>query len=218
MIVVIGNPVSRPGAQPRFGGRTAETAAAAARAGGRVEIVGKVGEDDAGDALLLALARAGIGHVALLRDPSHPTPVVQAVQPHTSTSPIDEPSSTPTIVPADPSARPTLEPADVDLALRYLSDYRVVVVAEPQPDGVIAKAADAAAYAGADLVVVVEPGRSGGHDLPPDAIVFEAPPDDPEGAFAEMLGQLAAALDRGAAPKEAFRELERRLGVSPADD
>ena len=43
-------------------------AAAAPRAA--VEIVGRVGDDPDGDALMIALARAGVGHVAVLRDPA----------------------------------------------------------------------------------------------------------------------------------------------------
>ena len=43
-----------------------------------VQLVGRVGEDPAGEATLLALARDGIGHVATLRDPARPTPALAA--------------------------------------------------------------------------------------------------------------------------------------------
>lgn len=44
----------------------------AARAGARVEIVGLVADDAAGDRLVLRLAAAGIGHAALLRSHARP--------------------------------------------------------------------------------------------------------------------------------------------------
>ena len=44
-----------------------------------MELIGRAGDDPAGDAMLLALARASVGHVALLRDPARPTPIVADV-------------------------------------------------------------------------------------------------------------------------------------------
>jgi hypothetical protein len=38
-----------------------------------------------------------------------------------------------------------------------------------------------------------------------EATLIEAPEDDPDGAFAGLVGRYAAALDRGVAPAEAFR-------------
>src|SRR4029453_11268758 len=77
VIVVVGGPLlgrSQDGPQPA--GLSGSIAAAAATAGSTVELVGRVGEDADGEALVLALARAGVGHVALLRDPARATPVV----------------------------------------------------------------------------------------------------------------------------------------------
>ena len=44
----------------------------AARGGARVEIVGLLPDDAAGDRLVLRLAAAGVGHAALLRSPTRP--------------------------------------------------------------------------------------------------------------------------------------------------
>jgi ribokinase len=190
VIVVIGQPILRAAAiGGGLSGIPARAAAAAAAAGRAVQLVGQVGDDPDGDALVLALAQAGIGHVAVRREPARRTPVLVA-------EPADDDESEtpiPTIVPPDAADRPTLDPADVDLALRYLTDYRVVVVAEPLPPAVVDVAAAAAAYAGAQLVVAVAPGGDG----PPFATVVEAPATDPEGAFATFLGTLAAELDAG---------------------
>jgi sugar/nucleoside kinase (ribokinase family) len=215
MIVVVGNPIGR--AVELGGGvdgTAARTAIAAARGGGDVQLVGKTGEDPLGDEVLMALAAAGVGHVAMLRDPDHPTPLAV---PADDTSPPsamldgdDEPLVA--IVPSDPADRPTLEAADVELALRYLPDQRVIVVAEPQTDAVVAVVADAADYAGAQLVVVA----SASAQRPARALVIEALMDDRDGLFGALLGELAVLLESGASPDEALRGLADRAGATPA--
>ncbi len=215
MIVVVGNPIARaPDAGGGLAGVPAQTAAAAARAGATVQLVGKAGEDRAGDDLMLALARAGVGHVALLRDPAHATPIVAPVDQDDETG--DTPPEAPSIIPTELADRPSLDAADVELALRYLPDYTTVVVAEPQPDAVVTIVFDAAAFSGAALLLVVD--RAAGYAPPASAVVFEAPGSDPDGAFATMLGELAAAIDRGTPVEAAFREVEGRLGLTPAGD
>jgi sugar/nucleoside kinase (ribokinase family) len=220
MIVVVGNPIARaPDAGGGLAGVPARAAAAAARAGATVQLVGKAGEDRAGDDLMLALARAGVGHVALLRDPAHATPIVTAIDQddEAGDASADLLAGAPPVNPADPAERPSLDAADVELALRYLPDYTTVVVAEPQPDAVVAIVVDAASFAGATLLLVVD--RAADGSAPPaSAVVFEAPGADLDGAFATMLGELAAAIDRGTPVEAAFREVEGRLGLTPAGD
>jgi sugar/nucleoside kinase (ribokinase family) len=221
VIVVVGNPVARA---PELGGGVegtpGRTAVAAARAGATVQLVGKAGDDPAGDAVLLALAAAGVGHVAILRDPSRATPVAtepdeaEAAEGLFSTEEPEAAGSA--VLPEDAGARPSLEPADVELALRYLSDYRAIVIAEPQPDGIVAIAAEAASYSGAQLVVVVAPNSAG--PVPAAALVLEAPARDPDGAFASMLGEFAAAIDAGASGAEAFKSLGQRVGLVRSTD
>ena len=102
---------------------------AAAGAGATVELIAKLGDDPAGDALLIALARAGVGHVAVLRDPVHPTaqrPVVEEVV----VDPI-EGGEAPAPWTVDPALAPALDVDDVGLALRYLTEFRVVVAIHP---------------------------------------------------------------------------------------
>ena len=62
---------------------------------------------------------------------------------------------------------------------------------------------DAAAFAGAALVVITRGGPL--PRAPFGAIVLEAPEDDPAGAFAALVGRFAASLDRGVDAAEAFR-------------
>jgi hypothetical protein len=207
VIVVIGQPILRAAALGGgLEGTPARAAATSAAAGREVQLVGRVGDDPDGDALVLELARAGIGHVALLRAPGRRTPVVVV-------EPADDDESDaplPTIVPPDPADRPVLEPADVNLALRYLTDFGVVVVAEPLPPAVVDVATAAAAYAGAQLVVTVRRGEEG----PAGATVVEAPAADPDGAFATFIGTLAAELDAGTLAERGLVAAAADLGWS----
>jgi hypothetical protein len=64
--------------------------------------------------------------------------------------------------------------------------------------------ADAASFADAALVVVAVPGAPL-PDAYAGATVLEAPPDDPDGVFAALVGRFAAALDRGEPAADALR-------------
>lgn len=192
MIVVVGQPLFRATDQGTpAGGLPSRIALAAAAHGRSVQLVGKAGEDAEGDAVVLALARGGVGHVALLRESGRVTrraPDRRA------------PESIP-----DDDTWTTLEAADVDLALRYLSEFAVLVLADPAAPDIVRVVTDGAGWAGAWLVVVVGQGQTAPDGLPPDAIVFEAPGADPDGVFASLVGSFAAALDDGDDPARAFR-------------
>jgi hypothetical protein len=213
VLVVVGIPVRGSGDQAGgLAGTPALAALAAVRAGARVELVGKAGEDPAGDAVILALGRQGVGHAALLRDPGHQTPIAGERSPdEAALAADDEDRPDREEMPRDRAGWPVLEPEDVQLALRYLPEVSAIIVAEPQPGPVLAVLREAAGYLAAPLVVVAEPGE------PVDADIVLAPPStDPDGAFAGVLGQVGAALDRGLSPDEAFREVSTQLGLSPA--
>jgi sugar/nucleoside kinase (ribokinase family) len=213
VIVIIGIPVAADG-ERGVAGTPALAALAAVRAGATIELVGKVGDDPAGDAIVVALGRQGVGHAALLRDPGRRTPIASAPaadDPAGFTAESD-PEEARVMDAVDRSDWPVLEPEDVQLALRYLPDMRAIVVAEPVPDAVVTAAREAASYVAAPVVVVVaDPASS------PDVdVALAAPAADPDGAFAELLGQVSAALDRGVAIDEAFRQVSATLGVTPA--
>lgn len=205
MIVVIGATELRgEGSEAIPGGVAGRIAAEAAAAGARVELVAKVGDDPDGDALLLALVRAGVGHVAVLRDGVHRTPRVDGEDEALDPAHEDVVGST------RGGGAPALEPADVALALRYLADYGVIVVVDPTV-GIGAEAVAAADWAGARLVIVTITGSDADlSGLPDDAVVLAVEPDDgPTGADAvsARVGAFAAALDRGADPATAFTAL-----------
>ena len=164
-------------------------ARAAVAAGAIVELVGSIGDDAAGDAVVVGLSRLGIGHAALLRDPAARTPLPDA--------------------PAD--ALPRLDRADVELGLGYLVDFGVVLLAEPLDAQAEDAALDAAAYHGAQLVAVVPPGRTPGERLAGVGTVLEAPDED-GAAFAELVGRFAAELERGTPASVGFERATAATG------
>lgn len=229
MIVVVGNPSLRPerdGASAD--GLPARIARAAASAGAAVELIGKVGDDPAGDALLIDLNRAGVGHAALLRDPANATAVLAPALDGGDDGSVPEPedlldaagllagaeaaeAESTAAVAANPAglapplpAGPALEAADIELGLRYLVEFRVVVAADPLDEEAATVVADAAAYTGAHLIALVPAGSTPPLSLG-GATVLEIPPADPDGAFAGFVASYAAALDLGDDPAIAFR-------------
>lgn len=236
MIVVVGIPAWQPAAEDPTQGRAAgpavDIARAAVASGATVELVGKVGEDPEADRLLLDLARAGIGHVALLRDPGLPTLVLPAApldeageaMPDTEISAllalevdgVEAAGPDGRFRPARPQAAGALvlEPADLELALRYLVEFRVLVVADDLAAPAVKVAAEGAAFAESRIVAVAS--AASVPALPEDATVFERPAEDPDGEFARLVGTYAAALDRGEDPEAAFRSATAAQGWQTA--
>lgn len=215
MIVIVGVPAWRAahgGATGDPAGRACEVAVAAAARGAQVELVGRTGDDATGDALLLALTRAGVGHAAMLRDPVRATPVLRA---EPEAEPADDktllggvladPDGAPesrTVAPID--GAPRLDPADVSLGLGYLTAFSVLVVTDGVPDSVIPAAAEAAGFAGAHLILLMPAGGVPPASLDAASTVLAAPADADEGAFSSLIAAYAASLDAGAAPADAF--------------
>lgn len=104
-----------------------------------------------------------------------------------------------------------LDAGDLQLALRYLPDVRVIVLAGDEP-ALEATAAEAAAWSSAALIVVRATSDPVG-PVTPEAIVLAAPPSDPDGAFAGVVAALAIRLDSGDAPAAAWRAVTAELGV-----
>jgi hypothetical protein len=215
VIVVVGNPAWRDAAPGAPAGRACEVALEAARRGSRVELVGRCGDDAAGDALLIALAAAGVSHAAMLRDPSRPTPVVAPASADDDALSLDEltlasdpgdraADARQDVLAADASMRPRLDAADVALALEYLTAFEVLVVTDDVPVEILPVAVEAAAFASAHLVLLVPDGRIVPDALPAAATALAAPDGADEGAFAALVGAYAAGLDGGATPAAAF--------------
>jgi hypothetical protein len=217
VIVVVGQPLFRASDdRSAVDGVPAQIALAAASRGRSVQLVGKAGLDAEGDTVVLGLAQGGVGHVALLRETGSQTlrsRVPDEAATATREANIDEP---PEIGKAsEPPGSATLDATDVDLALRYLTEYAVVVLADSTDPAVVKVVADASGWAGARLILVVHPGQPIPVDLPTDVIAFEAPDGDPDGAFATFVGTFAAALDEGDDPADAFRSSIQADGWAP---
>jgi hypothetical protein len=233
VIVVIGSVAYRP--DPAGGGQAVGLAPSiaieAAAAGAPVEMLARIGEDGVGEDVLLALARARVGHLAVLRDPARPT-ALAPVAPDAAVDDEDDDLVPALLAEAEAAAErptngrrpallapvaPTLEPADLSLGLQYLRDFHVVVAVEPIADGGAAVIAEVAAFADAELVVVASPGVAV-PEAYAAATLIEAPVEDADGAFARLVGRYAAGLDGGAAPGDAFRAATAEGGWQVAAD
>src|SRR6185295_3875480 len=118
------------------GGAASRIALVAAGLGRTVQLVGKTGDDPTADGVVLDLARGGVGHVALLRDPGRATPM-EVTAPDGVDEPVAEDDASDRVadsVAVEPPG-PALEVADVELGLRYLTDFAVVVLAEVADPG-----------------------------------------------------------------------------------
>ena len=199
MIVVIGSLRLRGAGDDAEGvGLAASIATAAAAEGALVEVIARVGDDRAGDSLLISLARHHVGHVAVLRDPARSTTMT------TATADIDV-AATDVAERSSVDDGPRLEAADANLALRYLPQTSVIVAVH-LADDVLAEAIHGASWAESALVVVVPPHADVPVDLPEGAITLEVDDSDESAAGAAIV-RYAAALDRGDMPREAFDAL-----------
>ncbi len=219
MIAVIGTPrLQGQGPDADVAGLAASIAAAAAAAGSRVELVGKVGDDPAGDTVLLALARHQVGHVATLRDPARMTPVVTVADDPADLDldiDVDAAPEAPDPTAQAPAASPVLEAADVSLAMRYLPELAVIVTVHVAPE-VVAEAVAAAGWARTGLIVVVDPAADPPEVLPEGALAIAVADEDELGAGAgAAIGRYAAAIDRGEPADAAYAEL-KATGTTPA--
>ncbi len=229
MIVVVGSPIALSGAGGIVaGGFGAHIARAAAASGAAVQVVGRVGEDAAGEQVLLALAASGIGHVAVLREPGRPTP--SAPSPEAGAAAADEPVLAEALFDGDDpvdgratspdGALPaglSVDAAALELALRYVPDYRVLVVAADLDPAALEAAVAAAGWSAADLVVLLPDGASAA-GLPDATTVLLRPASDPEGSFAAMVAAYAVALDGGEEPAGAFATAQRAGGWAAVAD
>jgi hypothetical protein len=209
VIVVVGVLAWRNADPVGPAGRACEIALAAAGRGAVVEVVGRVGDDRAGDSLLIALAGARVGHAAVLRDPVQPT---QLVAPAPEADPVDLLADAPDRGGAPIVGGPRLEQADVSLGLSYLTTFGVLVVTDDTPADAHAACLDGAAFAGAQIVVLVPAGRLLPERLPPEATVLAAPAEADDGAFASVVAAYAVALDSGDDPAAAFRSATGMTG------
>ena len=201
MIVVVGSLAWRDAPPPGPAGRACGIAIAAAAGGATTEVVGRLGDDRSGDSLVIALARAGVGHAAVLRDPTRATLVLVPIAEPEESDPFADEAPAPVL---EATVGPLLEPADVALGLQYLTAFEVLVVTDDVPPDALPACVEGAGFAGAHLVVLVAAGREAPGGIPADATVLEVPGSDDDRTFATLVGAYAAGLAGGLAPADAF--------------
>ena len=198
MIVVLGRPLAAgdPSGGLAAAGLGVRIAIACAALGASVELAGTVGDDSAGGALAVALARHGVGHAALLRIASVATPRA-----------------------GDADRLPGLEAPEIDLALRYLPECRVLVIAEPLSAEAERAAIEAAAYHGAAVVGLVADSADGADGAATRglaaAVTMLLLPLEPGSPFAELVARYAVGLDAGQSAAAAFDAARRAVGWEP---
>jgi sugar/nucleoside kinase (ribokinase family) len=197
VIVVLGRPsVHRPEPDGELApsGLASDIARALVLQGGAVELAGSIGDDPEGDRVIVELGRAGIGHAAMLRDPSARTP---------STGP-----AMPGAAAALGRPLPRLEAADVELALGYLADCRVLLVAETLDPDALAAGLRAAEYHDAAVVIVAEAGAVDPDDLGDRVTLLERPAGVPEADDATPVAEDGEALAEGRAVPRSGEAIE----------
>ena len=98
-----------------------------------------------------------------------------------------------------PPSRPAPRGARRRLGLRYLTAFAVIVVTDDALDAALAVATEAAAFAGAHLVVLVPEGSEPPADIPAGCHCAGCAADSgPDGAFAASVGSYAAGARRRA--------------------
>lgn len=147
------------------GGKGANQALAAARAGARVGLVGRVGDDDAGTAYRRGLARRGVDCAHLWVTPDETTGQALVT--------VDDYGENTIVVVSGANAR--LRPADLDAALPAIRAAAVVLVQLEVPLDTVARAARLAAAAGARVVLNPSPWP----DAPADLLVEVLAAADP---------------------------------------
>jgi len=171
--------------------------------GGAVELVGKVGNDGAGDAVVVALGRLGIGHAALLRDPARPTPVLVPAAADNAGAEVDAEA------PESGCCRKTPPRGLASMPRTWNWPCASCPGGRDRPRRHSLRIGDrggmeGASFSSARLVVVVPAGASP-PDVPQGAVVLEAL-SPTTARFGRLVGVFAGALDAGVDTVAAFEE------------
>ena len=131
------------------GGKGSNQAVAAARLGGQVAMVGRVGNDGFGATLLETLREAGVNHDYVLMDEQHPSGVALIT--------VDDEGGN-TIVVAS-GANMALTPEDVEQAEDIISAARVLLLQLEIPLPAVQRAAEIASANGVTVILNPAPAR-----------------------------------------------------------
>jgi ribokinase len=149
------------------GGKGANQAIAAARAGGRVSLIARTGEDAFGQTARAALAAEGVDLRFTTTDPERGTGVAGIVV---------EPDGSNSII-VVPEANGRLDATDVRRAAPALSAAAVLLLQLETPVAAALEAARLARRSGALVVLNPAPAPPGGPDLSPDLLALFAATD-----------------------------------------
>jgi ribokinase len=175
------------------GGKGANQAIAASRAGGRVTFVGRVGRDRFGDGALAGFRADGVNVNYVMRDPSSPSGVALIF-----VGPDGENS-----IAVASGANGRLTPADLRQAQKAFRQARIVLLQLETPLKTVAAAAKLAAAAGARVILNPAPAQS-----LPAALLRRVWVLTPNGSEAELLTGIAV-TGRAGAEKAAAALLAR---------
>ena len=125
------------------GGKGANQAVAAARLGGHVSMIGRVGSDAFAQSLLDSLAADGVDHAFVTQDPEAATGVAFIV--------VDDAGENSIVVAS--GANMCLSPADVDAAEAVIADADVLLLQLETPLAAVARAAELARAHGATVIL-----------------------------------------------------------------
>ena len=131
------------------GGKGANQAVAAARAGGRVAFVARIGLDSLGDEAVAGFRREGIGVSHVVRDPSRPSGVALIFVGGDGENSIGVAGG----------ANQRLSPADVNAARRSIAKARVLLVQLETPLRTVEAAARLASRAGVPVILNPAPAQ-----------------------------------------------------------
>jgi ribokinase len=185
------------------GGKGANQAVAAARAGARVAFVGAVGADDLGDEALRELEAEGIDVSAVQRLADVPTGVAAIV--------VDERGENQIAVASGANAALTGEAVTAALAPLLAGPARgVVLLGHEVPPEAVAAGAEAARAAGWQAILNPAPARALIDDL--DGVIL-TPNRDEARALAEQSGDSARGRSTGDDVAAAARALNARTGA-----
>ncbi len=163
------------------GGKGANQAVAAARLGGKVKLIGKVGSDAHGDALMQALARDRVDTTFVLHDLQAPTGVAMIT--------VDSTGQNTIVVVV--GANENLTPEDIVMAEEHFVGARLLLVQLESPLPAIAQAVKLAKKYGAQVILNPAPA----HPLQPgllDHIDYLIPNQLELSVLAEMVDRASA--------------------------
>jgi len=177
------------------GGKGANQAVAAARLGADVSMIGRVGCDAFGDALLRNLEADGANHTLTVRDPDAPTGVALIV--------VEDSGQNSIVVASGANAR--LSPADVEAAEEEIASANVLLLQLESPLDTVMRAAEVAQQH--DVTVVLNPAPA--RPLPQSllSLVDVLTPNESETAL--LTGLPVGTLDQAKTAADSLK----RMGV-----